>query len=187
MDSLVGTSIGPYTVTKLLGQGGMGSVFEAVHQQIGRHVAIKILRAEHARDKETVRRLFNEARAVNRIAHPGLVQIFDCDMLPNGMAYLVMELLIGETLSERLMRRGRRLPELEAMRIVFQLASILDLTHKGGIVHRDLKPGEVAGCLFRRRWSYAGSCGHLADSLVRLHARAASGRNKRRTLAARRG
>jgi serine/threonine-protein kinase len=134
---MVGTLIGPYRITRQIGEGGIGSVFEATHQQIGRRVAIKILRAEHAREKETVTRLFNEARAVNRIEHPGLVQIFDCDQLPDGRAYLVMEFLQGETLTQRIKRGGGKLPEVDALRIAYQLASILTATHAAGIVHRD--------------------------------------------------
>jgi serine/threonine-protein kinase len=139
MESLVGSLIGPYCITRPVGHGGLGSVFEATHQQIGRRVAIKILRSEHARDQEAVTRLFNEARAVNRIEHPGLVQIFDCDRLPDGRAYLVMEFLQGPTLTERLDSCGGKLPELDALRITHQLASILAITHAGGIIHRDLK------------------------------------------------
>ena len=143
MDSTVGTLIGPYRVTRPIGHGGMGSVFEATHQQIGRRVAIKILLQEHARDKETVTRLFNEARAVNRIEHPGLVQIFDSDQLPDGRAYLVMEFLQGETLTQRLKSAGGKLTGIDSVRIAHQLSSILTATHAGNIVHRDLKPSNI--------------------------------------------
>jgi serine/threonine-protein kinase len=141
---MAGTAIGPYRLTQPIGHGGMGSVYEATHLQIGRRVAIKVLRAEHARDKESVARLFNEARAVSRIEHPGLVQIYDCDQLSDGRAYLVMEFLHGETLTQRLKRNGGRLPFLDALRIGYQLASILEATHAGGIIHRDIKPSNVS-------------------------------------------
>ena len=143
MDPIVGTQIGQYRVGRPVGAGGIGSVFEATHQQIGRRVAIKVLRAEHARNQETVTRLFNEARAVNRVEHPGLVQIFDCDYLPDGRAYLVMEFLQGETLSARLRRYRSPMSEPEARRISWQLASALAAAHKKSIVHRDLKPGNI--------------------------------------------
>ncbi len=143
MDPIVGTQIGQYRVNRPIGNGGIGSVFEATHQQIGRRVAIKVLRAEHARNQETVTRLFNEARAVNRVEHPGLVQIFDCDYLPDGRAYLVMEYLHGETLTQRMAGSGGRLGSTTALRIAYQLASILAATHSANIVHRDLKPGNI--------------------------------------------
>lgn len=143
MDPIVGTQLGQYRVNRPIGNGGIGSVFEATHQQIGRRVAIKVLRAEHARNQETVARLFNEARAVNRVEHPGLVQIFDCDYLPDGRAYLVMEYLHGETLTQRLTGSGERLGSTTALRIAYQLASILAATHSANIVHRDLKPGNI--------------------------------------------
>ena len=143
MDPIVGTQLGQYRVNRPIGQGGIGSVFEATHQQIGRRVAIKVLRAEHARNQETVARLFNEARAVNRVEHPGLVQIFDCDYLPDGRAYLVMEYLQGETLTQRMSGSGGRLGSTTALRIAYQLASILAATHGANIVHRDLKPGNI--------------------------------------------
>ncbi|MBL9007272.1 MAG: serine/threonine protein kinase [Myxococcales bacterium] len=139
MDPIVGTQIGQYRVNRPIGNGGIGSVFEATHQQIGRRVAIKVLRAEHARNQETVTRLFNEARAVNRVEHPGLVQIFDCDYLPDGRAYLVMEYLHGETLTQRMAGSGGRLGSTTALRIAYQLASILAATHGANIVHRDPK------------------------------------------------
>lgn len=143
MDPIVGTQIGQYRVGRPVGAGGIGSVFEATHQQIGRRVAIKVLKAEHARNQETVARLFNEARAVNRVEHPGLVQIFDCDYLPDGRAYLVMEFLQGETLTQRLTASGGRFGISTAVRIAYQLASILAATHSANIVHRDLKPGNI--------------------------------------------
>lgn len=143
MDPIVGSQIGQYRVGRPIGAGGIGSVFEATHQQIGRRVAIKVLRAEHARNPETVTRLFNEARAVNRVEHPGLVQIFDCDYLPDGRAYLVMEFLQGETLTQRIAASGGRFGIATAVRIAYQLASILSATHSANIVHRDLKPGNI--------------------------------------------
>ena len=140
MQDTVGTIIGPYRVTRPIGHGGMGSVFEATHQQIGRRVAIKILLQEHARDKETVTRLFNEARAVNRIEHPGLVQISDYGQLPDGMAYIVMEYLKGETLGQRLKRASGRMGASEVIRLGRQICTAIAAAHDKDIVHRDLKP-----------------------------------------------
>ena len=92
---MVGTKIGVYTITHLLGEGGMGTVYEAVHEQLGKRVAIKILHPEMARNSEGLTRFFNEARAVNLIEHPGIVQIFEFGQLPNGSAYLVMSTCMG--------------------------------------------------------------------------------------------
>ncbi|HNN93239.1 MAG TPA: protein kinase [Pseudomonadota bacterium] len=141
--SLVGTQIGPYQLTRVIGEGGMGSVFEAVHKALGRRVAIKVMKAVYAADPESLTRLFNEARAVNLIDHPGLVQISEFGELPDGCAYLVMELLRGDTLTTRLRRSGGRLAEKSALAVASQLASVLAAAHEKEIVHRDLKPSNV--------------------------------------------
>lgn len=120
----------------------MGAVYEAVHTAIERRVAIKVLHAEHASNRQLAARFFNEARAVNIVGHPGLVQVSDFGQTDSGLAYLVMEHLCGESLSARLGKRGR-LSEDEAMEIIRQLASALAATHAHGIVHRDLKPCNV--------------------------------------------
>jgi serine/threonine protein kinase len=136
-------TIGPYRVVRQLGEGGMGTVYEAKHEAIGRRVAIKVLHARHARDAEFTSRFFNEARAVNMVDHPGLVQISDYGQLPEGTAYIVMEYLKGESLDHRLNRTERRLPAGEVLQIAWQLADSLASAHTKGIVHRDLKPENV--------------------------------------------
>src|SRR5688572_16350071 len=98
------SKVGPYTVIRRLGEGGMGSVYEAVHDATARRVAIKVLLPEYARDPTMTARFFNEARAVNKIDHPGTLQIFDYGHQENGCAYIAMELLKGETLGARLSR-----------------------------------------------------------------------------------
>src|SRR4051812_44924273 len=95
-------TIGPYRILGKLGEGGMGAVFEAVHQDIERRVAIKILHPQYTQNQEFISRFFNEARAVNRINHPGLVQISDYGKLADGTAYIVMEFLSGESLGGRI-------------------------------------------------------------------------------------
>lgn len=106
MDKLLNLTLGPYRVVRQLGEGGMGSVYEAVNDSVERRVAIKFLRADSADDPEVVRRFLNEARATNRIDHPSIVQIHESGRLPDGTPYLVMELLRGETLQSR-MQRGQ--------------------------------------------------------------------------------
>jgi serine/threonine protein kinase len=138
----VGTRIGPYEILRKIGVGGMGAVFEAVHEAIERRVAIKVLHPESARSPEVATRFLNEARAVNRVAHPGMVQVSDLGQLPDGTAYLVMELLVGETLAARLRRLGR-MPLPQMLDLGGQLADALAAAHAKGIVHRDLKPENV--------------------------------------------
>jgi len=132
------SEIGPYRVARKLGEGGMGAVYEAVHQTISRRVAIKVLHPEAGRSPETINRFINEARAGNLIGHPGLVQITDFGNLPDGSGYLVMEYLQGETLAERLEASGRKLAPEDAVQIGIQIASALHACHKKGIIHRGL-------------------------------------------------
>ena len=132
--------IGPYRIVRMLGEGGMGSVYEAVHEEIARSVAIKILRPADQSDPEDTARLLNEARAVNIIRHRSIVGIHDCGRLPDGSPYIVMDYLEGETLRAA-MRRGCAQQTL--LRLVRQVASTLAAVHAKSIVHRDLKPDNV--------------------------------------------
>lgn len=120
----------------------MGAVFEAVHEDIARHVAIKVLHPEYSVRPDTLKRFFNEARAVNLIDHPGLVQISDYGQTADRTAYIVMELLRGESLSKRLKQRGA-MSMADALPIASQIASALTAAHSKRIVHRDLKPENV--------------------------------------------
>lgn len=116
----------------------MGAVYEAVHETIERRVAIKVLNPQLAQNPEVAVRFINEARAVNLVNHPGLVQVSDFGQMPDGTAYIVMELLEGETLSKRLARLGGRLGLTEALRLIRQISSALQAAHMKGIVHRDV-------------------------------------------------
>lgn len=139
-------SIGPYKIVRQLGEGGMGVVFEAVHEAIERRVAIKTLRSEYAKNREVVTRFFNEARAVNRIEHASLVQVSDYGQTDDGTVYLVMEYLRGETLRSRLERlhgRGERLAIERIALFGWQTAAALAAAHAKSIVHRDLKPDNL--------------------------------------------
>jgi serine/threonine protein kinase len=139
----VPAKMGPYRVVRRLGEGGMGTVFEGLHETIHRRVAIKVLRAELARDPDMANRFINEARAVNLVEHPGLVQVSDYGTLPNGVCYIVMEFLKGETLEARLKRCGGKLSTPYALQLGWQLADSLAAAHAKGIIHRDLKPSNV--------------------------------------------
>ena len=130
------STIGAYRVERLLGQGGMGAVYEALNPSIERRVAIKVLHPEFAVRPEFVGRFFNEARAVNRVEHPGLVQISDYGQLDNGTAFIVMEYLRGESLSARIKRQGA-LRIRDCLRLTFLIADALAAAHDKGIVHRE--------------------------------------------------
>ena len=140
---MVGRKIGSYAIKRLIGEGGMGSVFEAVQEPTGRRVAIKILRPDCAHQPDLVKRFFNEARATNLITHPSIVQISDYGHLEDRTAYLVMELLLGQPLGEHIEKNGGKLPEPLAQHLVWQLASVLAVAHARDIIHRDLKPSNV--------------------------------------------
>jgi eukaryotic-like serine/threonine-protein kinase len=131
--------VGSYRMIRCLGEGGMGAVYLARHPELGSEVAIKVLRPEHSRNVEVIRRCFDEAYALAQLQHPGIVRIYDFGHHTNGMAYLVMELLQGEPLAARMKREGP-LPEAVVMEVMRQLASVLDVIHQVGVVHRDLRP-----------------------------------------------
>ncbi|MBA3391106.1 MAG: protein kinase [Deltaproteobacteria bacterium] len=136
------TSIGSYRLLKRIGAGGMGEVWLAEHTLLGRRAAVKLLHPMFSGRAEIVSRFFNEARAATAIADPGIVQIFDFGHHTDGTAYIVMELLEGETLDARWRARSR-LAYTEAVRIVRQVAASLGAAHARGIVHRDLKPENI--------------------------------------------
>ena len=132
---------GRYRIVRLLGEGGMGAVYEAEHLAVGRHVAIKVLHAHFARMPEAMRRFSREARAAAEIGHENIVEVFDAG-LTKDEPFLVMELLRGESLRERI-ARGPALRPDEACVIVGQVLSALASAHAKGIIHRDLKPDNV--------------------------------------------
>ncbi len=137
-----GDRVGDYRLLRRLGVGGMGVVFEAEREELGRRVAIKLLHPEYSQKTEWVTRFFNEARAVNLIRHAGIVDISDFGRLPDQSLYIVMEYLEGETLRQRLSVRPR-LPLAMALSLSFQVAIALSATHRQGVIHRDLKPDNV--------------------------------------------
>src|SRR5688572_26420925 len=116
----------------------MGMVYRADHVQLGRPAALKMLLPQFSSDEAIVQRFFNEARAASAIDHPGIVEIYDYGTHIDGRAFIVMALLKGETLQQRLAREP--LSPIEGATIVAQVASVLSAAHARGIVHRDLKP-----------------------------------------------
>ncbi len=137
------SQIGPYRILRILGNGGMGTVYEGIREDIERRVAIKVLHPRLALRQEAQERFLNEARAANRVEHPGLVQISDVGNLADGGIYLVMEFLRGETLADRLHRLGGTADVRQAIEHAIELANILCAAHQSGIVHRDVKPSNV--------------------------------------------
>jgi eukaryotic-like serine/threonine-protein kinase len=136
-----GDRIGGYLLLRQIGEGGMGVVWMAAHGVLGRRAAIKFLRPECSLQRDIVTRFFNEARAATAISDPGIIQIFDVGH-HDGSAYIVMELLEGESLDGRLKRDGV-LPIRSALRLCRQAASAVGAAHERGIVHRDLKPENI--------------------------------------------
>jgi serine/threonine protein kinase len=137
-----GEVLGNYQLERLLGEGSMGRVFQARHIRLGRQVALKVLRPQHAQDSSFVRRFFQEARSVNQINHEHIVEIFDFVEEPErGYVYCVMELLRGQSLASVLKEEKLTLERIQ--RIGVQVCAALGSAHKLGVVHRDLKPDNL--------------------------------------------
>src|SRR5580692_3285801 len=133
-----------YEITRLLGQGGMGAVWEAKHLRLpDKRVVVKVL-LFGTTDPVTLARFRREAEIASRLGHPNIVQVLDFNALPDGAPYIVLELLQGETLAARLFR-GRPTFE-QTLAIVDQIGSALAAAHREGIVHRDLKPENIFLC-----------------------------------------
>ena len=139
---MVPMAIGQYRVVRQIGKGGMGVVYLAEHSLLGRPAAIKVLLKEYSENEVIVKRFFTEAKVVTAIADPGIVQVFDFGHDVDGSAFIVMELLEGESLQTRLKRSGR-LEVYEAIRLMAQIASSLGAAHAKGVIHRDLKPDNI--------------------------------------------
>ncbi len=133
-----------YHLIRELGRGGAGIVFEAEHRFTGRHVALKMLGADHkpSMDAELSARLLREARALGSVQHPGIVEIFDAGTTPEGAPFIAMEMLHGRTL-EGILAARTRLGADDTLAIGLQLASALGALHKRSVIHRDVKPGNL--------------------------------------------
>ena len=131
-----------YRITRLLGEGAMGAVYEAVQLRLDKRVAIKVMARHLAADQKALARFHREAEITSRLGHPHLVGVIDFGQAETGEPYLVMEYLEGEDLDQRL-RRVRCVPIEGVVRVVRQVASALSAVHVQGIVHRDLKPANV--------------------------------------------
>ncbi len=146
-DQLLGANVGNYQVQRKLGEGGMGSVYLAVHPKIGKRVALKVLHPEFSSNEDVISRFFNEAKAVNDIQHPNIVDIIDYGTmqapgLGHQVVYFIMEFLGGDSLAKIIHDQAPLAPE-RAQAVALQIADALSASHRHGIVHRDLKPDNV--------------------------------------------
>jgi len=142
-DSLFGVVLqDSYKITGMLGQGGMGAVYDALQIRLNKRVAIKVMARELATNSEALNRFHREAMITSGLGHPHIVQVFDFSTTPSGQPFLAMEFLDGEDLDRRIARVGR-LPIQQTVHIVKQVASALSATHAQEIVHRDLKPANI--------------------------------------------
>ncbi len=144
-DELIGTMLGSYRILASLGQGGMARVYKAYQENLDREVAIKVLPPWYAADRSFVERFSLEARLVARLAHPNIVTVHDASE-QNGHLYIVMQLVSGGTLKQRLdqlQSLGKVMDTAEVVQIFSQLADALSYAHEQGIIHRDIKPVNV--------------------------------------------
>jgi len=139
---------GAYRITRLIGEGGMGAVYEAVQLRLNKRVAVKLMARDLASNREALARFHREAEITSHLGHPHLVTVVDFGQAESGEPYLVMEYLEGEDLDHRLRRVGH-LPVETVVHVVKQVASALNAAHDQGVVHRDLKPATCFCCRSR--------------------------------------
>src|SRR5882724_254166 len=142
-DPLLGQTLaGKYLVEKLIKRGGMGAIYQGKHVLMDKTVAIKVLRPSLAVDNILVARFSREAKAASRISHPHAVSVTDFGEAENGVVFLVMEYLDGQTLKQVIRNEGQ-MPLGRVVEIVSQVSGALDAAHKQGVVHRDLKSDNI--------------------------------------------
>lgn len=140
MPFAIGENVGPYKILEELGQGGMASVYKAYHANLGRHVAIKVLHADVGSELESIERFKLEARIVANLDNPHIVPIFDFDE-HNGQPYLVLKIIEGQTLRDRM--QNSPLSDAEILEMVLAVGEGLTYAHSQGVLHRDIKPSNV--------------------------------------------
>ena len=134
-----GVQLGPYRVVERIGRGGMATVYKAYHEALERYVAIKILPEFFAEEDEYRERFQQEALSVARLRHPNILAVYDFGQ-ERGIAYLVLELINGGTLADRL---GTRVDIHDTVALLKPIAGALDYAHATGVLHRDIKPSNI--------------------------------------------
>jgi serine/threonine-protein kinase len=137
-DSLVGS----YRLLKEIGRGGMGTVYEAMHAILPRRAAVKVMHKDLRRQPGMASRMVQEASILEEVRHPGIVRVYECNMLPDHRPWIAMELVEGETLANRL-HYATRLSAVEVATLLSEVADVLGAVHARGVVHRDLKPDNL--------------------------------------------
>jgi serine/threonine protein kinase len=176
MGLMSGTKLGPYEIASPLGAGGMGEVYRARDTRLDRIIAIKILPAHLSDNPEAKQRFDREARAISSLNHPNVCALYDVGH-QDGVDYLVMEFLDGETLAQRLAKGP--LPPEQVLKYGIEICEGLEKAHKSGVIHRDLKPGNVmltkSGAKLMDFGLDTAVRDSLADSLLHPEARRAHG------------
>jgi len=134
--------VGAYRIVRELGRGGMATVYEAVHTVLPRRAAVKVMHGALLRQPGMATRMVQEATILDHVRHPGVVRVFECNLLPDRRPWIAMELVEGETLADRL-HAAKTLPALEVAMLLTNVADVLAAVHHGGVVHRDLKPDNL--------------------------------------------
>ena len=137
---MIGKTLGTFTLEAQIGKGGMGEVYKAKDQKLGRDVAIKVLPKEFAKDSDRVARFQREAKLLASLNHPNIAAIHGLEE-SNGMHFLVLELIEGDTLANRI-KKGA-IPVEESLKLALQIAEALEAAHEKGVIHRDLKPANI--------------------------------------------
>jgi serine/threonine protein kinase len=140
---MIGVSVGQFECRRLLGEGGTGMVYLAVHRVLNTPRAVKVLRPEWCRYPELVRRFINEARAAAEISHRNIIGVHDCGQLPSGDWFILLDYLEGGTLSRYITSHGGPLAAHDVLHVLAEVANGLQAAHDRGIVHRDLKPDNI--------------------------------------------
>jgi serine/threonine protein kinase len=140
MPLTIGTQLGSHEIVALLGKGGMGEVYRATDTKLKREVAIKVLPEEFSSDADRVSRFQREAQVLASLSHPNIANIYDLEE-QNGSRYLVLELVEGEALADRIVRGP--IPVEEVLEIAKQICLGLEVAHEKGVLHRDLKPANI--------------------------------------------